>query len=72
VPEVCRSHAGTLRRRWGAENEAVEAPPYSAEAVDVVRLPDRREERDPDAVRLPVDETLLDNVNTPDDLRRLG
>ena len=24
------------------------------------------------AVRLPVDETLLDNVNTPDDLRRLG
>jgi hypothetical protein len=33
----------------GAENEAVEAPPYSAEAVDVVRLPDRREERDLDA-----------------------
>jgi len=25
-----------------------------------------------DAVRLPVDETQLDNVNTPDDLRRLG
>jgi hypothetical protein len=56
----------------GAENEAVEAPPYSAEAVDVVRLPDRREERNLDAARLPVDETLLDNVNTPDDLRRLG
>src|SRR5436189_5406298 len=34
----------------GAENEAVEAPPYSAQAVDVVRLPQGREEPDQVAV----------------------
>jgi len=30
----------------GAENEAVEAPPYSAQAVDVVRLPQGRKQQD--------------------------
>ena len=39
----------------GAEHEAVEAPPYSAEAVDVVRLPDGREERDHVAVEEPLE-----------------
>jgi FdhD protein len=38
-----------------AENEAVEAPPYSAQAVDVVRLPDRREDRDRVAVEEPLE-----------------
>src|ERR1051325_10706339 len=39
----------------GAENEAVEAPPYSAQAVDVVRLPEGREERDRVAVEEPLE-----------------
>jgi len=39
----------------GAENEAVEAPPYAAEAVDVVRLPEGREERDHVAVEEPLE-----------------
>src|SRR5438309_2868802 len=39
----------------GAENEAVEAPPYSAEPVDVVRLPGGREERDRIAVEEPLE-----------------
>ena len=39
----------------GAENEAVEAPPYSAQAVDVVRLPAGREEQDRVAVEEPVE-----------------
>src|ERR1043166_7797268 len=39
----------------GAEHEAVEAPPYSAEAVDVVRLPEGREERDRVAVEEPLE-----------------
>jgi FdhD protein len=39
----------------GAENEAVQAPPYSAHAVDVVRLPQRREERDQVAVEEPLE-----------------
>ena len=39
----------------GAENEAVEAPPYSAQAVDVVRLPAGREERDRVAVEEPLE-----------------
>jgi len=38
-----------------AENEAVEAPPYSAQAVDVVRLPERRAERDQVAVEEPLE-----------------
>src|SRR3982750_158007 len=38
-----------------AENEAVEAPPYSAPAVDVVRLPEGREERDRVAVEEPLE-----------------
>jgi FdhD protein len=39
----------------GAENEAVEAPPYSAQAVDVVRLPGASEERDRVAVEEPLE-----------------
>src|SRR3989440_917098 len=39
----------------GAENEAVEAPPYSAQAVDVVRLPLGREEQDQVAVGEPLE-----------------
>jgi FdhD protein len=39
----------------GAENEAVEAPPYSAQAVDVVRLPEGRDERDQVAVEEPLE-----------------
>ena len=39
----------------GAENEAVEAPPYSAQAVDVVRLPLGREEQDQVAVEEPLE-----------------
>src|SRR5919197_708320 len=39
----------------GAENEAVEAPPYSAQAVEVVRLPAGREEQDRVAVEEPVE-----------------
>src|SRR5436189_4199807 len=39
----------------GAENEAVEAPPYSAQAVDVVRLPQGREEQDQVAVEEPLE-----------------
>jgi FdhD protein len=39
----------------GAENEAVEAPPYSAQAVDVLRLPEAREERDRVAVEEPLE-----------------
>jgi FdhD protein len=38
-----------------AENEAVEAPPYSAQAVDVVRLPEGREDRDHVAVEEPLE-----------------
>jgi len=38
-----------------AENEAVEAPPYSAQAVDVVRLPEGREDRDQVAVEEPLE-----------------
>jgi FdhD protein len=38
-----------------AENEAVEAPPYSAQAVDVVRLPEGREQRDQVAVEEPLE-----------------
>jgi hypothetical protein len=47
-----RSYAAAA---MGAENEAVEAPPYSAQAVDVVRLPDGREERDPVAFEEPLE-----------------
>jgi FdhD protein len=39
----------------GAENEAVEAPPYSAQAVDVVRLPEGRDDRDQVAVEEPLE-----------------
>ena len=39
----------------GAEHEAVEAPPYSAQAVGVVRLPDGHEERDQVAVEEPLE-----------------
>ncbi len=39
----------------GAENEAVEAPPYSAQAVDVLRLPQGREEQDQVAVEEPLE-----------------
>ncbi len=39
----------------GAENEAVEAPPYSAQAVDVFRLPQGREEQDQVAVEEPLE-----------------
>ena len=39
----------------GAEDEAVEAPPYSAQAVEVVRLPEGREERDQVAVEEPLE-----------------
>ena len=39
----------------GAENEAVEAPPYSAQAVDVMRLPEGREQRDQVAVEEPLE-----------------
>jgi FdhD protein len=38
-----------------AENEAVEAPPYSAQTVDVVRLPHGREDRDQVAVEEPLE-----------------
>jgi FdhD protein len=38
-----------------AENEAVEAPPYSARPVDVVRLPDGGENRDQVAVEEPLE-----------------
>src|SRR5213592_3501289 len=39
----------------GAENEAVEAPPYSAQAVDVVRMPQGCEEQDQVAVEEPLE-----------------
>jgi FdhD protein len=39
----------------GAEHEAVEAPPYSAARVDVVRLPGGREEPDQVAVEEPLE-----------------
>ena len=39
----------------GAENEAVEAPPYAAEAVDVLRLPAGATERDRVAVEEPLE-----------------
>jgi FdhD protein len=39
----------------GAEHEAVEAPPYSAARVDVVRLPGGREESDQVAVEEPLE-----------------
>jgi FdhD protein len=38
-----------------AENEAVQAPPYSAQAVDVVRLPEGRGDRDKVAVEEPLE-----------------
>src|SRR5439155_9064690 len=38
------------KKAMGAENEAVEAPPYLAQAVNVVRLPQGREEQDQVAV----------------------
>ena len=39
----------------GADNEAVEAPPYSASRVDVVRMPGGREEPDQVAVEEPLE-----------------
>jgi FdhD protein len=39
----------------GAENEALEAPPYSASRVAVVRMPGRREEPDQVAVEEPLE-----------------
>jgi FdhD protein len=39
----------------GAEHEALEAPPYSAEPVEVVRMPGAREERDRIAVEEPLE-----------------
>src|SRR6478609_3866297 len=39
----------------GADNQAVEAPPYSASRVDVVRMPDGREEPDQVAVEEPLE-----------------
>ena len=39
----------------GAEHEAVEAPPYSAHPVDVVRMPGARAERDRVAVEEPLE-----------------
>src|SRR5205809_5123291 len=39
----------------GADNDALQAPPYSAAPVDVVRLPEGREERDQVAVEEPLE-----------------
>jgi FdhD protein len=51
---------GYATAAMGAENEAVEAPPYSAQAVDVVRLPGGRDERDRVAVEEPLEIRIAD------------
>jgi FdhD protein len=53
--ECVSAERGYASGAMGAENEAVEAPPYSTQAVDVVRLPAGREERDQVAVEEPLE-----------------
>src|SRR5262249_19591893 len=53
VPSVCR-RPGTLRP-MRAENDALEAPPYSAAPVEVLRLPAGEHERDQVAVEEPLE-----------------
>ena len=51
---MCDGGAGTLRR-MGADHDALEVPPYSAAAVEVLRLPAGRREGDRVAVEEPLE-----------------
>src|SRR5205814_9162680 len=61
----------------GADNDALQAPPYSAAPVDVVRMPGGREERDQVAVEEPLEiriggEPVAVTMRTPGDDEELA
>src|SRR5215475_6425313 len=54
VARMCDNRAGTLPR-MSAENDALQAPPYAAAGVEVLRLPERAAEPDQVAVEEPLE-----------------